>query len=804
MIKIKDFVVGWRILIKEPVYSMIVTFGLSVGFATFFLLLHFVHYSFNFDAQAPDRDHLYVVKSRANFFEPAVWMRGVPWPFQRVANGSELVQATSLAYVSEVVARTGNQIQKINLSIVDANFPQLFGVRTLDGDLQAALTLPDAAAITMSTAEKLFGRSNALGEIVQIDGRKFRVVAIVADPPANTIEPYSALVGIGSAAWADAERQSASKDWVFPFGSLYVQLKPDARPSELEQVLQNAADHSPASSQMSSGTVGQLAQNELFNIKLNALSDAYFDPDMENGMSQRPHSDKWIVLSLATVAVLILIMASTNYVNLATVRTAQRQREIGIRKALGARAKHIVAQFLAESLLVALSASLLGLIFAGVLLPIFSELVNCKLPPIFTFPNVLLCLSIGVVVGLAAGGYPAWLAIRMPTTIGLSAGRNELLGGLWLRRLLMVLQFSAAIAFIATTIAITWQTEYATKMNPGFDSSPLLVLHLPDDLRNPQSRAFREQLLQIPGVAAVASSLVAVGENDIMASTRVRRNSGDGNMVGLGLIMMSPDFFETYRVSALAGRLFNSKSDRPDDEKTVVINALAAKELGFDSPETAVGQFLTGGDGEAMQIVGVSPNIHQDSLRDKPRPLIYKLSLKTKVLTVRVDGDLSAAKKNIEKLWQNSFPNDIFEMASAKSILAGNYAADLRMSGLLFVSSVIAVLMAGFGLYVLSAYSVQRRSREIVLRKLYGASRIDIARLMAREIVSLFIVGALLGIPFAMVMTERYLSKFVERASMGIWALLLSLCVAAIVILISISRHTLAAVGIRPVEVLRS
>jgi putative ABC transport system permease protein len=500
--------------------------------------------------------------------------------------------------------------------------------------------------------------------------------------------------------------------------------------------------------------------------------------------------------------VLVLLLAATNYVNLATVRTLARQREIAVRKVLGASAPAVARQFLAESVLVCVLATVLGLLLAWLLLPVFADLVQRKLDGMFNAVSLAATLALGVLLGLAAGAYPTWSALRVHATAALAGrGSSETARGLWIRRGLTALQFGVAIGLTATTLAVAWQTRYASTLDPGFDMAPLLMFPAANDMRDPRTRAFRDAVARLPGVAGVSVSHLpfSVGHNIVTL-----RRAG-GTATDINLYAVSPEFFDVYGVKPVAGRLYSPALDKFGNDDRVVINAAAARQLGFPTPRDAVGQMVTDNMGEKpKQVVGVAPDLRQRSARDGQQPSVFYLNDRVGGFTVRCNGDVDAVRRAIEALWPRYFPNEPVDVVRMPTLITDIfYADDLRLAKLLAASSAIATAIAAFGIYVLAAYSVRRREREIVLRKLYGAGSAAIAQLVAREFAALVGAGAVLGLPFAWVAIQRWLGAFTERAPIGVWTLVAALLVAGVVALVSTLRHALAAVRIRPASALR-
>jgi len=807
MINLRDFRIGWRLLIGEPVYSAVVIAGLALGFAACFLLLGYVRYSFSYDAQVPDVDRVYQIKQRLDG-SPA-WEKSMALPFEQVVSNSGLTEESSFAYEIDAVTRYENKLHEIQLIVVEPGFKEIFNVQALEGDVQASLVQPDAIAITVSAAQKIFGEVHALHKIVDIAGSGFQVTAILPDPPSNSNRRYEALVGSHTLAWPQAVRDSLIKNWNMLSCSIYVKLPKNEVPRELEKILQTTNDQFSRYSHKANLKSNQnLTDPDLYNIKLEPLADIYFDESLVD------HGNKKLVIGLAIIAMLILLIAACNYMNLAIVRTIRRQKEIGLHKVLGASRAHIVRRFVAESVLVSLIATGLGILLAWLLLPWFSELMSHHLENIMTLQNCGFAVLIGLCIGLITGAYPAWIALRINAGASLAGrGNVETQGGLWLRRALTVMQFSIAMGLAGLTIAILWQTNFASHINPGYDSSKLFMLEVYADFGdfenpdNPNSLAkftFYKKLSELPGVVGVAASLNAPGSNSNRTFFEARLESGQS--MQLSRQFVTNNFFEVYRLQARSGRLFDPHIDLSDNKSIVILNWTAAQALGFVSPEAAIGKSIATKNGP-LTIIGVAPDILQRSMRETLQPTIYfrfdRSPGSTPWLTVRTSGDIATVEKEIESIWHKSFPTKTLTMHSVQEAIAATYAEDIRYAKLLGASSGLAIAIAAFGIYVLSAYSVQRRTREIVLRKLYGASKGVIAKLLAREFGSLIAISALIGLPIAYVASAKYLAEFVARAPMGLWPLICALMVATIIAFLAVLRHAILAIRISPVIALR-
>jgi putative ABC transport system permease protein len=796
----RDFRIGWRLLAKEPAYSAVVIFGLAVGIAVCFLLLGFVRHSFSYDENVPERERVVRLMERWNL---AVfgndWFAETSMPSRdaALASGQPLLATSFIDHNLDV--RAGDVVGTVGVALVDPDFPKIFAPKVLAGDLQAAITRPDALALTRGAAIRLFGRADVVGKTLQNDRQTYVVAAVVADQPAASTMPYEALAAAGGNVWPGLK--NFRNAWGGVAGRVYLKLLPGADPQAVLDAVRRGLRASPLVTRDYADQVAALGGRDLIDYRLAPIAEAYLDPDLK-GYSE-VHGDRRAMLGLAVVALLILLLAATNYVNLATIRTLARQREIAMRKVLGASAQAVARQFLAESVLVCLIATVLGLLLAWLVLPLFADLVQRRFDNLFDPGALAAALVFGVLLGVAAGAWPTWSALRVRAGAAL-AGRSgsETAHGLWLRRSLTALQFAVAMGLTGTTLAVAWQTHYASTLSPGFDARPLLTLPAGNDMRDPRMRAFRDEVLRLPGVAGVAAAnLPVTSSNNITSLHREGGQAADVN-----LYAVTPSFFDVYGLKPVAGRLYDPALDRVKETDRVVINASAARKFGFTSPQDAVGKMLGGTDSDdrQMQVVGVAPDIRHRSAREGEQPSVFYLREQVRILTIRCSGDPVAVKHAIEAMWPRHFPNEPVDVLHMDRFIVDQfYADDLRLSKLLAASSVIATAIAAFGIYVLAAYSVRRREREIVLRKLYGANGAVVGGLVLREFLLLVGAGALVGLPPAWLAMQNYLAGFTERAPGAAWTIVAALLMACVVTLGSTLRHTLAAVRIRPARALR-
>jgi ABC-type antimicrobial peptide transport system permease subunit len=779
---------AWRLLAREPVYSAVAVLGLAVALAACFLLFGLVRYAWTYNDAIAGADGIVAVKERRNVFPRPDWGENGPPPLARKAVAAGLVQAATSARSALLGARIGERFVQVSVAVVEPNYLAFFGVRAIAGDADAALARPDALVLGRSEAQRLFGTPDALGKVMTIGGAPYVVRAVITDLPANTSPDFGILLGKGVHSW-DPPPKTAQDAW-FQRARLYLRPAPGLKPAALEAALERIVASDRDASLPPRLTAGH--PRPLTSIAVTPLAKVYFDQDLLAGRGGERYGSPAAIAGLGMLGVLILVLAATNYVNLAAVRTAARRREIAVRKALGISGAGLAGQFVAESLLVGAGSTLIGGLLAWLTLPLFSGLVGRPLAATYGPAAWAIMAAIGMGTGLLAGVYPAWLAARVPASVALGGRAGETLEGVRLRRILTVAQFAAAIGLVAAGLAVWWQARYASEADPGFDPSSQLVLQLPGEPGSAAAHAFKAALARLPMVEGATAMAEAIGRDAVTIVRNIKQR--DGTTVPIEGKEVGANFFQVFGLRPLAGRLFGREG-----EDGVVLNARAAQALGFASKEAAVGQLVDGN----LRVIGIAPDLRYTTLRQEPGPIIYGQSEDGGVLTVRVRGPLADARAAIQALWARHFPDDVPDIETASSVFARNYAEDLRQAKLLALASVVATALACFGIYVLSSYTIRRRSREFVLRKLHGATPRHIGLLVAREWLALLALGAVLALGPAWLWTERYLAAFVERAPMGWWPQAAAVALVAAVALAACVRQAVAAMRVSPARALR-
>lgn len=792
--KLKDFRVAWRMLAGDPGYSGVVIMGLAAAITCAYLIA-----SFLVDVLAPDAsiaapEQVVRIEFKANIpGRSDDWLAEAPFVFRDALrqSGAPVAAVTRVQRNRDTSVKVQDRPLKLDLAFVDPDAIGIFGLRAIQGDLGAVLSRPDAIALTDEAAARLFGGANPIGQQIIIGGRALVVQATLKRPPANSQIGYEGLVGFESPSNPLEPWQKAA--WYAMSGSVYARMLPSSDAGLLSNYLQEMFDRSPMTKEVpAEWHAGGRKAAFLRAVPVGELA-------LQGAGSAHT---RLLVIGLAAVAVCLLVLAAINYVNLSTVKTLRRQREIGIRKALGACPRRLTAQFVTESIIVAMIAVIVALAAAALLAPSFSDLIDHPFDErLFAVPRLLLLVALGGLLGVVTGFYPARVALSVDCAQSLMGrGHGETDSGRKARQAMTTAQFAAAVMLAAVAIVVLWQSRYSSQQDMGFRKSGMLVMRMPDGT-SPQTWAqFHDALATTPGVMDVAYSGAVPGSDATgMVDTFIAR---DGSKKTLRLMGVDGRFFGAYDIPVIAGNLSAMSGDDPSD-KAVALDRKAAAALGFANPQDAVGYAFVSADGAKFHVIAVTEKVSQEGTRNVAAPQMFVLAQKPRdVISVR-SADIVATRNVLESVWGRYLPDDVARVETVEGIIRELYKDDEHIGGLIAWGSVVALLLAGFGVYALAAYTVRRKTREIVIRKLYGAPRWAMVVLMLKEFRALFLIGLAIGLPLAWVASEYYLGGFVARAPVAVWPYIGAAVVVLLMAGLALLRHLWTALSMSPALALK-
>ena len=811
---------AWRQLRAEPGPAALVIAGLSLGLALTLLTASFLQDVLWPDPDLPEPERLVTFewRVRAPGGGTTEWfptVPAVPLYAGLRANGAPIEAMTRVLYTQlPAQASDAQGVQRSNrlvIALADADAQALFGLRPLAGDVQAALASPEAVALSADAAERLFGTTQALGRTFTIslppapDGSApamqvtLAVKAVLPTPNLNGSLTFDILTGFHSP--AGKTYLKLADQWTSSNGKLFARLRPGAQAGQLTALAQRLLEAQPTPP----GLPADFLKGGGAWAYLRAL------PASDVGLHGAGSPQRRLQLgSLAAAAAGVLGLAIINFVNLWSVRTLRRQREIGLRKSLGASATRLAVQFFQEAAVVAGLAGALGLLLAWWIVPWAEVLMQHPFhAPVVDAGMValtaLLCLAIAVLSALPLTG----IALRVRPAESL-AGRSHSEGAAsrWLRRLMTTVQFGAAALFASLALTVLWQTDHAGRMPRGFELQDRVAIELPWWCDAAQSTALLEEVRRWPEVVAAAAAEDVPGRDFANWYSDFRGPGGTPVNLRTG-VDFTPGYLETYGMRIVAGRL--SADHRAEmAQNAVVLDRSAVRALGFAGPEAAVGQTLgvapTYRSGKPAVVVAVIDDIRLENPRSpqQPHAIAPVPARSAGVISVHTRDPL-ATRNKLSALVNKHFPDAHANALPARDMVQQQVAQEARLGHLVGIAGLMALGLAAVGIYALAAYTLRLREREIVLRKLHGAGPGAVAGLLAREFAGVLAAACAVALPAAAWLSQRYLAGFVERAPVGpfsLWVLLAVAALLAVVTALAVARHLHAALALRPLRAL--
>jgi len=812
---------AWRQLRAEPGPAALVIAGLALGLALTLLTASFLQDTLRPDGDLPEQDRLVTFEwrvrgpggSTTDWF-PTV--PAVPLHAALLASGAPVEAMTRVLYTQlpaqAADAKGQKRSSRLVIALADGDVQPLFGLRTLAGDLRTALGSPESVALTVDAAERLFGTAQVLGHTFTIslppapDGSApamqfpLTVRAVLPTPNLNGSLTFDILGSFHSPAAKTYLKLSDS--WTAPNGRLFARLRPGATAQQMTDLAQRLLAQQPTPP----GLPADFLKGGGAWAYLRAL------PVVDVGLHGAGSPQRRLQLGgLAAAAAGVLALAVINFINLWSVRTLRRQREIGLRKSLGASTARLAAQFFGEAAVVVGLAGALGLLLAWWAVPLVEVLMQHAFhaPVLGAGMAALTCMLCVAIAALSALPLTT-IALRVRPAESL-AGRSysEGAAGRWLRRLMTTGQFGAAALFASLALTVLWQTEHAGTMPRGFELQNRVAIELPWWCEPAQSAALLDEVRRWPEVIVAAAADDVPGRD--FSSWYSDFRSPGGTKVNLrGGVDFTPGYLQTYGMRIVAGRLSDDHMAEAA-QNAVVLDRSAVRALGFASPEAAVGQTLgvapTYRGGKPATVVAVIDDIRLEEPRSpaQPHALSPVPGRGAGVISVHTRDPL-ATRNKLSALVNKRFPDANAIALPARDMVLQRVADDARLGRLAGLAGLMALGLAAVGIYALAAYTLRRREREIVLRKLHGAGAGAVAGLLVKEFAGVLAAACAVALPVAAWLSQRYLSGFVERAPVGpgsVWVLLAVVALLAVVTAVAVARHLHAALALRPLQALR-
>jgi putative ABC transport system permease protein len=788
--------IALRSIVKHKAFTVINVLGLAVGMTVCFLILHYAVFEVSFDRFHAGLDNIVRLRGGARADSSAASAQAVTESFPEVLDYAKFVRAGSRGIYSH-----GDRHFRMNDTFTATNSVfDIFSFEIVAGDPATPLARVNSVVLTESAARKFFGDEDPVGKALAYNGRvDYNVTAVMRDVPPNSHLRFDLLVS-----WPTLEQRGemVNNSWILWGFYSYLRLEPGADLA----ALQGKLDEFVALKQK------EVNRPESFweMYHLQPLKDIHLTSSFVAEASENGNGNA--VRILLVVALLVIVIGWTNYVNLATARSLERTREVGIRKVAGAGRGQLVRQFMTESLLTNAAALALAFVATATWLPAFSDFTG-------TPARFLLWQDARFWAGLAAvlacgvflsGLYPSVVLASFNPVSVLKENATPRSRGKVLRRALVVFQFMISAALIAATLTVTRQISHMMTSDLGVDIDRTLVVQRPLVIRDPsrdefESRvaAFETELRMIPGVLDVARSSYVPGDDVGMINEGRKADLPDEATIDVYEIQVDETFFRMFDLEFLAGRAFSREF--PTDRSAVIMNDTARRQLGYPTPESAVGTRFIYRTEIPYQVLGVLADYHQESLKQILEPLVFLFNPGNNGLySLRINTpDPLGLVARVQAVWDDFYPGNPFEYFFLDQNYDRQYGSDVRFLKMFGVFSLLAIFVAGLGLFGLSLFNAVRRTKEIGIRKVLGATWREVLALLIRDFVKLVLVANAVALPLAFFAVNGWLDNYPFRIVIRSWFFVVPVVVTVVIAVLVSAWHSLRAALSDPVRALR-
>jgi len=794
------FKIAIRNLGRNQGYAVINIFGLVIGMACCLLILLYVQDELSYDRYHQNAARIYRVALQLHAGNAPVKSFAVTSPPMAPAllrDYPEIRQAVRLQNSAPLVGYGERRFYEDNFFWADASVFAVFTFPLIQGDAVTALREPRSIVLAEKMARKYFGAENPIGKVLTVaDTLDLKVTGVMANIPSHShfipdcFASFSTLSQI-----FPSNRDNWESNWWNHGYYTYLLLDEQASAAVVEQRISRLTARYIEEQEKISG------KQVLF---LQPLTAIHLRSNLRSEIA--PNSDIRYVYIFSAVALLVLLIACTNFMNLATARSARRAKEVGVRKVLGAHCSQLVKQFIGESVLMSLLAFLIALVLVELLLPFFNELAG-KTLALPLSGNAWLWLGLlgaTLLTGIIAGGYPAFFLSAFRPVETLKGAFKIGVKGVLPRQGLVVFQYSISILLMIGTVTVYHQLEFMRNQRLGFDKEHVMVIPIRgDEAIIRRFAALRQELLENGEVLGVTASSAAPGGR--LYNIAIRPEGTPANQTKTMLTLaIDHEFVKLYSLQLAAGRDL-SKEFSADSTQAFLLNEAAVKDLGWGSPENAIGKQFNWGLGKVGRIVGVVKDFHFNSLQQRVPPMVMHLYPNWfEFLSVKIDGkNVPQALAFVESKWRGLVPGVSFEYSFLDASFDRQYAAEEKLGRISFYFSLLAILIACLGLFGLAAFFAEQRTKEIGVRKVLGASVAGIVGLLSKDFIKLMLVANLLAWPVAWYAMNKWLQDFAYRINIGWWIFALAGGVALFIALLTVSTQAIKAALANPVEVLR-
>jgi putative ABC transport system permease protein len=779
---------------KQKMFSLINILGLTVGITCCLMIFLFILNEFSYDDFHKKGKDIYRVMRTANMNGQRTEIPYLSAPYSTALLNEYpgmIETAVRVMADNDLITYGNNSFNEKKIYLADSNFFQLFDFKLLRGNAATVLNDPHSIVMTASAAKKYFGNADPIGKVVSFNSNQLqlKVTGIAEDVPVNSHLDFDMVVPLSN--WRNAQ-------WFtnMPNNNLfvYVQLNPKTDPAQLSKNFPQFMDKYMGKYYAASGFK--------MGLQINPLRNIYFEESTP--FDNVKHGNKKMVYIFMSIAVLILLIACINFMNLATARATDRSKEVGLRKVLGAVRQQLIKQFILESILFATVACVLAIGLLQLLMPAYTNLLGYKLPSYWNEPWIyIFIIGVIIVVGLLAGSYPALLLSSFSPIESLKGKLRVGKNGAFFRKALVVFQFSISVLLIIGITIVMSQMNYVKTKDLGFNKEQSMIVRIDNgDLWN-HKYDFKNQLLQNPAVESV--SLMSGEPGGFHDFYSFEAESKPGEKLMFNTEYADFDFAKTLGLKFIAGRDF-SVSFPTDSIRSVVINQTAAAKLGY-TPEQAIGKWIRNIQKDSLNktIIGVVEDYHYTSLKEPIGPLVIATNDDRRLILIKLKtNNLQATIADIKKIYGGLITTYPFEYDFLDEKFNQLYKTEATQQTVLTVFSAIAIFIACLGLFGLASYTAIKRTKEIGVRKVLGSSIQNIVMLLSKDLLKPVLLGTLIAIPIGYYATYKWLEGFAYRIDVSWWMFGMAAMAAVLIALITVSSQAIKAALANPVKSLRT
>ncbi len=774
--------ISFRNFRRQKLYSIINVGGIAIGLACTFLILSWVKNELSYDKFHKNKDEIYrVIFDLKSGQSAGICGALAPALKQEVPE----IKNYARAWIGGQWQIHYNEKKLLEKSLyVDPSFLEIFSFQLIKGDPHSALTESHSIVITKDMAEKLFGNVDPVGKVIYINNRfdkkePFNITGITENVPKNSHIQFDFLFSF-----------NLLKEWYRPtFGEAWSNY------SFATYVLIQKGSNIPNLDKKITECYNSHKQQNPQKLQLQPLSRIYLNGDIKNYLG--PVGNIKYVRIFSIIALLVLLIACMNFMNLSTAMSIRRAKEIGVRKVFGAHKKQIIYQYLVEACLFAFAALPVSFVLIELFRQPFQNITGNNLEINFSNPvSIFAAIFIVLLTGLLTGSYPAWYLSSFHPALTLKGRLKSERSGILIRRMFIVTQFSLSIIIISSTIIISKQMEFIQKKNLGFAKENLLYTFTPGF----NNDAIRNELLKNPKIISVGASGFQI--NNIVWDKKIIDWSGRSSdeEVSINILEVGYHFLETYKMHMAEGRYYSTEytTDKTD---AIIVNEAAVQAMYMRAPIGKTMNLF----GKSQTIIGIVKNFNFETLHSKIEPIAMVLYPKQlRCLAIRLkSGNIPETINYVKNVLAKSYPNYVFEYHFLDQKIGELYKAEDQRAELFDTFSFISIFISCLGLFGLASFTAERKTKEIGIRKVLGASANGIVGLLAGEFVKLVLFANIIAWPIAYYFMNKWLQNFAYRINLSWWIFILSGGIALIIALVTVSFQAIKAATANPVESLK-